>query len=739
MATQAVKFNIDLTANPAAARQLGAALDRLGKDGKRAGAEIDRGFSGVGKRLNGLKGLLAGIGIAGTVRAVVDATIEQENALRQLDARLKSTSGAAGLTRKELVDLASSLEAVTTFSEAAIIESENLLLTFTKIGRDVFPAAQEAVLNMSVALSTDLKSSAILVGKALNDPILGVSALGRSGVQFSVQQKAMIKSLVDTGQAAKAQTLILAELQTQFGGAARTARDTFGGALSGLKIAFGKLLEGSGGSVNDATKSINKLADTLNSEETKAGFAAMVSGIFSVAKGAADAIVVLTGLANIVKQKFTTDANKSADGLAFKLVDLDEQRAAVEQKSFTTSERIRKETLALIDKEIEATQKLLVEKRKQEQIDKLVNEKNIVDIGVAGAVGRAPSAEPVTPPPKPPGANGKTEAEKLLEEFNQRELALKKELALEGQLGEASKLRFEVEQGSLTGLNDQQKTRLLSLADELDALRATVEEAKTAADARKQDQQDAAALIDATRTAEERFVELVIRADSLMAKGLLTLEERQRIVADAADELSEKTAEAANQFQEFGVQAARNLQSAFADFLFNPFEKGIEGMLRGFADVVRRMAAEALAAALLKKLFGGDGSSSGGGGGLLGGLLGGAAKAFGGGSADGNVFSSGKKQAFAKGAVVTGPVTFPMAKGQFGLMGESGPEAIIPLKRGPSGQLGVQSSGAGMPPINVSVIAVDDERDIGRYLESPAGQRSVAKVTRLNGGGKKER
>ena len=61
-------------------------------------------------------------------------------------------------------------------------------------------------------------------------------------------------------------------------------------------------------------------------------------------------------------------------------------------------------------------------------------------------------------------------------------------------------------------------------------------------------------------------------------------------------------------------------------------------------------------------------------------------------SANGNVFASGHLQAFARGGIVNGPTVFPMAKGM-GLMGEAGPEAIMPLKRGRNGKLGVEGGG----------------------------------------------
>ena len=73
-------------------------------------------------------------------------------------------------------------------------------------------------------------------------------------------------------------------------------------------------------------------------------------------------------------------------------------------------------------------------------------------------------------------------------------------------------------------------------------------------------------------------------------------------------------------------------------------------------------------------------------------------------SAMGNVFASNGIQPFAMGGIVNRPTLFPFAKG-IGLMGEAGPEAIMPLRRGADGKLGVASSGGGSTTINISVDA----------------------------------
>lgn len=178
-----------------------------------------------------------------TVQKSVTAFANQEKVESQLNAVLKSTKNAAGLTAAEIKKMAAEFQKTTTFGDEAVLSAQNLLLTFTKIGKDVFPDATETVLNMSVAFGQDLKSSAVQLGKALGDPIRGITALQRVGLVFTEQQKETVKQLVSTGKTMEAQKLILKELETQVGGSARALRETFGGALEGLKNLQDDVLE----------------------------------------------------------------------------------------------------------------------------------------------------------------------------------------------------------------------------------------------------------------------------------------------------------------------------------------------------------------------------------------------------------------------------------------------------------------------------------------------------------------
>ncbi len=173
--------------------------------------------------------------------------MEQQKVAAQTGAVLKSTGGIANVTAKQIGSLSTALMKKSGVDDEAIASGQNLLLTFTKIrnetgkGNDIFDQATVAMLDLSVAMGKDLNSSAILVGKALNDPVKGASALSRAGVQLTKGQKEQIEAFVDSGRVLEAQKIILGELTTQFGGSAEAAGKTLPGQLNILKQTFNNL------------------------------------------------------------------------------------------------------------------------------------------------------------------------------------------------------------------------------------------------------------------------------------------------------------------------------------------------------------------------------------------------------------------------------------------------------------------------------------------------------------------
>ncbi len=178
-------------------------------------------------------------------KSFVDAAIESQKVTAQTDAVIKSMGNAAGVTAKQVADLSTRLSLKSGIDDELIQSGSNVLLTFGNLrnevgkGNAIFDRANAAALDMSVALGTDMKSAAMQVGKALNDPVSGLAALRRSGIQFTASQEKQIKTMVAAGDAMGAQKLMLNELERQFGGSA-AAQAT---ASDKLKVAWGNVQE----------------------------------------------------------------------------------------------------------------------------------------------------------------------------------------------------------------------------------------------------------------------------------------------------------------------------------------------------------------------------------------------------------------------------------------------------------------------------------------------------------------
>lgn len=215
----------------------------------------------------------------------------------QLEAVLKSTGGTVGLTAEQIKNYASELQTTTGIADDVIQSGQNMLLTFTNIGKDVFPGATNTLLDMATAMNGGatpsaeaLKGSAIQLGKALNDPIEGISALSRVWVTFTEQQKKQIETMVEMGDVAGAQTLILSELNREFGGSAAAQAATFEGRMRILKETMNGVFETIGTALLPVltnlaikiTPIVEKMANWINDNPkltaTILGIAAWVTG-----------------------------------------------------------------------------------------------------------------------------------------------------------------------------------------------------------------------------------------------------------------------------------------------------------------------------------------------------------------------------------------------------------------------------------------------------------------------------
>lgn len=207
------------------------------------------------------------------------------------------------------------------------------------------------------------------------------------------------------------------------------------------------------------------------------------------------------------------------------------------------------------------------------------------------------------------------------------------------------------------------------------AAREAEREAKRVQDELARKYEKNRSLIEGIDQATIDYKDTQMELNELYMSGKIGLDE----YAAAMQRLDEKFAENSKQaskwgfdIEELGKEAARNLQSTFADFLFDPFEDGLQGMLKGFIDVIRRMIAEAAAAAIIKAIFsaatGTPPVPTGGGGGGFGGF-----------------FADGGR----------------LAPGQWGVVGEAGPEIIRATAAGTEITPMVSGSAMGGTTINI--------------------------------------
>jgi hypothetical protein len=231
------------------------------------------------------------------------------------------------------------------------------------------------------------------------------------------------------------------------------------------------------------------------------------------------------------------------------------------------------------------------------------------------------------------------------------------------QLSEEEKARIAINRGLLGVLDASTKAQVLGLASALDSIRAQ----QSSARAFEALQQEGLAVTRSLQTEQERLAEQVARADVLVAAGAITWGTYGRAAVEGLQRLTkevnsiqlprlEALAEPLRQVSEFASQAARNIRDALGDSVLQVIKGNADDIGQIWQDLLQRMVAQALAAKLGEALFGNYGKT-GEFGGLLG-FLG--SSVFGGARANGG----------------------PVSAGRAYLVGERGPEIVMPASAG---------------------------------------------------------
>lgn len=304
----AVKLSLDDS-------QFGKAVNRIDK---RLGA-----FSGAVNRNLGRAvdnaATYAVRGLVGAFNGGINSLRELNTVTAQTEAVVKSTGAAAGVSAGQVRLLAEKYEDLNAqFDDKAIQDAENRLLTFTKIGKKAFEPALQAVLDFAQATGTDATVAAKLLGRALNDPVKGMTQLGRAGVVLDEKTQARIKNLAKQGKLYEAQKILLDELTKRYGGSFAAAGKTAEGSQARLadkvedvQKAFAQKLLPVVVKISDRLSNylarpetlafFDKLGDTISGLFTDENLDALASGIETAAKAVTLAISAFNSLPPEIK------------------------------------------------------------------------------------------------------------------------------------------------------------------------------------------------------------------------------------------------------------------------------------------------------------------------------------------------------------------------------------------------------------------------------------------------------
>lgn len=235
-------------------------LETQGKKTEKATDGIKKSFGGLSTAAKTLAGAMAAIGAVRFLAGAIEETVQYQRNMNVIENLVKQTGASAWVSAQQLEQQARAIGFSTLESVEGIMAAQQTMLTFRSVTGEVFDRSIMAAADMSAALGTDLKSSTLQLGKALEDPVKGLTALSRSGTVFTDQQKEMVKAMVEAGDVADAQRFILSELEAQYGGAAKAAATGLAGSLDTLSQ---KWQEFKIGLVEDSTGDISVIIDSL--------------------------------------------------------------------------------------------------------------------------------------------------------------------------------------------------------------------------------------------------------------------------------------------------------------------------------------------------------------------------------------------------------------------------------------------------------------------------------------------
>jgi len=620
-------------------------VDDLGRGGERAGKQM----AGLSSAFSSLRNLLIGVGLAAGTRAFV----QQADSAANLAGRLRLVTNS----QAEFADAMRDTYAVAQRSSAqwrSIADLYASLGQTTSLTHDQVIALTDAVsksFQVSGATPEDVSNGMRQLQQAIAGGVLRaeefntvietapriVQALAdHFGIAFGdvrkyvndgkIASSDLINALLESGQA----------IDKQFSSLPLTV----GRAMQQVDNALLQLIGGADGATGASAglaRGIQDLARTLESPEVSRGLTTFLGGVVGLTGATATAISKIAEFTRTTAEAFAERAVGSTDPVERiyeQIRTLETQRENRQKQLLTQSSD---GAFGFIERTLGTPPDKLIADIKSinAQIDELKKKADTLsDIRPA-----APAAPGQKPAEKPKLLDTKTSDEEQKKAADSaRDSLLKLSAQIGDQVGtfgagEQAALQYRLTLGSLADEvkrlgpeGAKLREQILAQAGALDRLqdaakkeaevqRQREQAADEAARKAREIEQEGVSLKLSLRTAQEQYNDEIERYGQLLKAGAIDQETFNRAV-DASKDRLKKAAEQANDsnkmMENFAESAAQNIQSAFADFLFDPFDGGVKGMVSSFADALRRMAAEALALQILGSFTkkGADGKAS---------------------------------------------------------------------------------------------------------------------------------
>ncbi len=698
-------------------------LDRFGKEAK----DADKAAAGIGSAFSSLSKLAGGLFAGFSIAQFAGKLVSVQREFDVLNSALITITGSSAKAENEF-DWIKSFAAETPYSLSEVTKAFIKLKT---LGLDASKESLTSYGNTASAMGKSLDQMIEAVADASTGEFERLKEFGirakKEGDDVSLTFQGVTKTIKNSSEEIGR---YLTEIgNNNFAGAMTERAKTLDGAISNLGDSWDELFRtinknNAGGLIFDsvklATGAITEMISLLNAMDGATSDAARETGAFTAAQNGLKTVFETVAILGMNVKYVLVQIGNELGGLAA-------QAAAVASFNFRAAGEIgrmmkadAKEARAALD-----------------EAEKRVFNRNKYN----NDLGSLSEGLPNTPVAKPKSTGGsgsglrsaksKSVVAQASEEAKAYEEAMKG-LASVNANAQKSTLELSAAQSTLYDLMTSPAWATMPEAWKQTAV-AQFESARAAEMQAEKFKEHAKAMeegkrvMESVRTPSEKLGVEIVNLNKLLEEGAISWDVYARkmfAVQDDFEATGKVAKETGDEMDEFAKSAAKNIQSELADFLFDPFKDGLDGMLEQWGKMLQRMIAEAAAAQVAKYLFGDmkDGK--------VGGLVGSipwesiASAIF---SAKGNAFDNGEVKKFASGGVfgngriLTKPTMFALG-GTLGVAGEAGPEGALPLKRMSNGKLGVYMSGGGGTTINqtINAGAGTDKAEVKRAAASGA-------------------